>query len=324
MHFMTLVYGEDPEGQLEPYSLDNDNFYLQPIKDIQRKLGNLKREEVIGYLAGFTKKRSVVVVVEEDSVYERDGKLTHPYISDFCNFPCVVVTANTEGDLKLMSHVDTNGRWDWYQLGGRWSDHFMPKVDIENTYTPSIMYNYRRILSNQDSKESGEMHYYPSLRKRDIDVDRLMYSEAATANVNFFLEAKRVINDIPFKKLSELVDHFETLSVDSSYQSARTSFLEQEAIVRLKEELKDSFDPIRIIFDAYFTVDLLSLPVEEIERYIRESYLLGTSSLRNGQWVGDLFSFEGEDNQLKIHRDKMQHWKEAKEDEWVTVVDCHC
>lgn len=327
MHFMTLVYGDNVDQQLEPYAFDQENYFLEPLRDIRDKNGGLTFKEVKSLILGTLRTRDLVVVVNEDDVYQRDGQLLHPYIEDLARFPCTILTCNEKGELKKKTYVDTMGKWDWFEVGGRWSDHFNPLPTVKDSYKAYVVTPFQFGLT-QEKQDRTVLEHYPSLLKKDIDVEKIFNQTSVQWAVEEALMIQRLVDGEPFKVLSEIVSQDTAEDVaGEAYKTARDRFLRQAPIKRVKEYLEEGGVPedqavTKILFLDFLSAEYLTLPPAELEKVTREKALVGACSLREGEWVEE--KGIALTTSLSVHREKMRHWNEASEDEWVTVVDCHC
>lgn len=108
-HFVVMVIGDNPEGQLAPYdeNLEVPEYLVEEVseRDKQSMLDyyNTEREEPY---------------MDFDKCYAANGE-------DWNNNK---YHRNENGVWCEYSTYNPNSKWDWYKLGGRWSgDHFKLK-----------------------------------------------------------------------------------------------------------------------------------------------------------------------------------------------------
>lgn len=103
-HFTVLVIGPDHEKQLQPFhefecTGDNDEF----VQDID--VTDESREHGLGY-HGLDDK-----IVHSEAEVDKEGAHRYGY-----------AIIDAEGNLmKAVNRTNPNKKWDWYQVGGRWS-----------------------------------------------------------------------------------------------------------------------------------------------------------------------------------------------------------
>lgn len=105
MHASLFVIGPDTERQLAPFNEQLEvEPYRQPISSacIQRM-----REY---YASGDSKRHPVIPIDAPISAYQ-------PVVSDWDNWEGLDVDAN--GYYRISTN-NQRGKWDWYQVGGRW------------------------------------------------------------------------------------------------------------------------------------------------------------------------------------------------------------
>ena len=115
-HSTVLVIGENPEEQLAPF---DENLDVEPYKDHWNE----------DYLKRFLEHYELddVSQVTEEQVRDWSGS-TEFGIDD-------------DGFYSMCSY-NPDSKWDWYQLGGRWTGFFKMKPEVEATGTvgrPGIM-----------------------------------------------------------------------------------------------------------------------------------------------------------------------------------------
>lgn len=101
-HFLTMVIGNDPEAQLAPFCqhLEVDEYCIGELseKDKQRMLEHYNAERAIPYK-------------NFDECYAENGE-------EWDEGQC---RKNEAGAWCEYSTYNTQSKWDWYLLGGRWS-----------------------------------------------------------------------------------------------------------------------------------------------------------------------------------------------------------
>lgn len=137
-HFCVLVIGEDVDGQLLKY--DENMEMPRYVKYTKEQLINRGKKEIMDF-----KKRAYDVYLKDPEGYAK--KCVNPehmnYIKDV--FPKKLKWTESEiyadeikfyepGDIgengEVYSTGNPNGKWDWYEIGGRWSGMLKLKKSI--------------------------------------------------------------------------------------------------------------------------------------------------------------------------------------------------
>lgn len=172
-HFTVLVIGDDPEGQLEPYSehivlepyvkftkeqlIENEKWWIQKYKETtyQKYLSNpseyaknCSHQEHLNYLE---KIFPDILTLTDEELYEQGVRY---YEQDMIG---------KEGE--VYSTYNPKSKWDWYVLGGRWKGYFtLPdgsksdqalKKDIVFPIEPTFA-----VLHNGEWHERGKMGWW--------------------------------------------------------------------------------------------------------------------------------------------------------------------
>ncbi len=119
-HFTVLVIGENPEQQLEPYS---ENMEMEPYKEY------LSDDEIKKMKEYYTKMPPV----------EKSNTDILPHMSDWRGQKGFI----DEKGIGYFSTYNSDSKWDWYQLGGRWTGFFKlkPVLSIATDNKAFIVHN---------------------------------------------------------------------------------------------------------------------------------------------------------------------------------------
>lgn len=104
-HYVALVIGDDPESQLAPY---DENIEVAPYYT-----GTVSEDEKQRMLDYYNNERGYKFSSFEEC-YEYKGRDWNGNRYKF-----------VDGEWKEFSTYNPNSKWDWYQLGGRWSGGFI-------------------------------------------------------------------------------------------------------------------------------------------------------------------------------------------------------
>jgi hypothetical protein len=125
-HYTCVIVGDDPEKQLEPY---NENTEVAPYVVWDKKsIGRKLKSKVAEYQK----------IVDENDVDTYNIKHCKEQLEKYKKMSSAdywkEVTQYTEPekivDGKIYSRYNKNSKWDWYQLGGRWTGFFKAMAGV--------------------------------------------------------------------------------------------------------------------------------------------------------------------------------------------------
>lgn len=157
-HFAVIVFGDDVDGQLAPYS---EHIQVEPYfceDDGEWILEWGRKEAAKKGIENPTLEQMAAAISSEGEQYEvRDGKLGH------------------------ISTYNPRSKWDWYLTGGRWTGYFPLKPGCDGEVgEPGIM------------TEPAKPGYADIARLKDIDIERARNEAAREAN-EYFEIWKRIV-----------------------------------------------------------------------------------------------------------------------------------
>jgi hypothetical protein len=202
-HFAVLVVGENPEDQLAPYieQLENDEskkyFVFDDKEDEFREEFETEKVEMVQMPDGrrlhtwddeFQVKGTFGMGTDTHKVPDTYSKVMVPLkqiYKTFDNF--MKLWHGFDGPDKETGRYgywsNPNRKWDWYELGGRWTGFFKAKPGvIGTTGRPGLM---------TPDAESG---WYDQLTKEEIDFD-FMRADAEKKAAEQFDKVMEVIGD---------------------------------------------------------------------------------------------------------------------------------
>lgn len=205
--------------------------------------------------------------------------------------------------LKAVNRTNPNKKWDWWEIGGRWSGFLMPKYGTEYAKGKS------GLMDEECNKDGADM-----IRVSDVDIELMRNTAADKAGKKWDRIRGLVGEDlntfIPWKIMRD--EH------SGDIEAAGIAYREQPAIIAL---LKDN--------------DLLFVNLEDFlvsrDEYINSARLGAISTfafVKDGNWIerGDMGWFGCVSNE----QDKNEWAKQFNEmidnlspSTWLTVVDCH-
>jgi hypothetical protein len=287
-HFTVLVIGENPEDQLQPYHefecTGIDDQYIQDV-DITSEV----MEDGLDY-HGLEDR-----TVSNES--EIDKSETHKY--------GYAIVQNGEL-VKAIRRTNPNRKWDWYQLGGRWTGHFKVK---DATYS-SVG---ERSFFGRPAKDG----HADQTTKGNVDFD-FMRDVAAKEAGRQYDKLHSIVRGREIPAWSEIRERH-----PNNIDAARKEYRENQVILDINsdQELKDMFlwgdEPSRF---AETRADFV--------QKARNKAVTTYAYIYNGEWHG-----KAEMGWFGISHDEMNEdtWEKEysdlldslPDDTLLSVYDCH-
>lgn len=175
---------------------------------------------------------------------------------------------NESGEVvKVIRRTNPNKKWDWYQLGGRWSGFFEMKPGV------SGVKGERSLLAGGGEAEG---RVADQAFKRDIDFESMRAKAEADAAVKY--DAVRAIIEphLPVTPWPELRDKYlgDAPALEGGIEAAREAYHQQPAIKALRES------------EEYRWEDATDFLIDR-DTYIRHAGIQSSMTfavLKDGQW----------------------------------------
>ena len=283
-HFTVMVIGENPEEQLAPYQENN--------------MGDCPEE----YLA-FNDVTDDVTREWEDQDQETKEKYKDldTYATEYNGYK-----KNDEGRYGYWENP--NAKWDWYQLGGRWSGFFKMKPGSEGVVGSAGLFS-----------APAEAGYADSALKKEIDFASMMEEASKKAGEKWDLIKKLTEGLEPAKSWEHVRDEMFPGQIDK----ARTYYHDQPAMKAVSNWSSENGHSI-------FGLDL-----EDFD-CTREEYCLDAARgsfvpyavIKDGKWhqKGEMGWFGISNNEVsesKWTAQVAQMIDELPEDTMLSIYDCH-
>jgi hypothetical protein len=213
--------------------------------------------------------------------------------------------------LQVIDRTNPNRKWDWYQLGGRWTGFFLLKP------TPVAILNGRTGTPGLMTKEA-KLGYADQCRIKDIDVEG-MYAESVKEAGERYDKIMNVVGTlegfIPWKDFLKRCDAKE-ITIDE----ARKQYHNQVA----KQALKNSPDKDHF----WVELDEYLCTREDYVEIARVSSIVTFALIKDGKWYerGEMGWWGVVSNEKDRDAWDEQFYKffnELSEDTLVSVYDCH-
>lgn len=308
-HFSLLVIGDDIDNQLAPFHefecTGEDNEYVidvditDEVKHDYQEEKKKKSEFVKENFVEFAKSWHGCETVAFGTSPDKEGEHKFGFIQ-----------LDKKGEVeKIIRRTNPNKKWDWYQIGGRWTGYFKLKQQVAVLHRGILGNPGIQKLDPDYKSPTGE--YADQCLKGDIDVEEMRNEagEEAAKKYDLFVT---VTDGLPkiiswekiLKKYKENVD------------LARKEYHAQLAIKALRDNKETTW------FD--FETFLCSRD-EYIDR-ARKDAIASFALLKDGKWYE-----RGEMGWWGIVRNEKDQWSDEfnkmfdalPDNTLVTVVDCH-
>lgn len=254
-HYTVLVVGDSPEEQLEPFDENLEvEEYSKPILDDE-----IKR------FVDYYKNKSIE---DADSTFET---LYEKYGDDW-NGNSWRLDENNEW--KQYSTYNPNSKWDWYEIGGRWTGFFKLKPGASG-----------ELGEKSWGVEAAKEGYADQALKGDIDFDG-MREEAKLQAFNRYTKIQDLFNgEIPKIMLSwETIitdEAYKHLTIDQKralYHNQTAKIKQNEVVTKYNREVKDKNF-------LYFDVEDFQISIDEYVQNAGKHAIMTHSILLDGEWI---------------------------------------
>lgn len=221
-HFTVLVVGNNPEEQLIPF---DENIVMEEYCS-----GEVFEEDKNQMLEHYKKERKFEGTFEE--CYKKHGK-------DWNNN-----TWKKNPDTEIWeewSNYNPDSKWDWYQLGGRWSGLFK----LKNNKTGEL----GEITLLDDERDKHELENQANNRadqalKGDIDFEYMRNEKEQSARNRYKKLAALFGGEIPKLEIiwKDLINSKDFKQGKVTIEELRKQYHNQPAMIRFKETIKNSDD----------------------------------------------------------------------------------
>lgn len=360
-HFTVMVIGDNPEEQLAAFHefecTGQDDQYIQDIdetKDLQAQYDNARRD--------YYKLPNSAFVSKYDATDEEKGQgtLENLPICQFMtmrqfledehgidpeNFLGPGESPNLSGDHKYgyirmdgdklvqaIRRTNPNSKWDWYQLGGRWSGMLKLKPEyseavghaaafkhrgkeIPDTLLEKIHNIGRGNLSWMNAGEKLSRDEVDTAPKYAIDFDR-MVSDHLSRVVPKWDAVQEVIDGREWLTWVEMREKYTGEGIDET----RKAFHDQPVVQDLQSDL----------LKGHFMVDWGDFKLSR-EEYIARESLSAVSTfalLKDGEWreKGEMGWFgmaSNEKDQIDWSNELLSIIEQLPEETQISIYDCH-
>lgn len=304
-HFTVLVIGENVDHQLAPFhefecTGENDQYIVD--EDITDELDlpeNPTMEQIEDALGSYGLEDRIV---DDESKVEKVG--------DECKHKYGYAIVKDGVLVKAVRRTNPNRKWDWYQVGGRWSGLLRLKPGAAGEHG-------QRSWMNRD-EAINQSQFCDSALKKDIDFEA-MRQEAADEAAKRWDEAHAIIGDRTWQTWEQVLATVTKAPEGQGLWDYRRKFYHgQEAL----KELRQKFDNPFADLDEYLT------PREKYVNTARNAAGTTFAVLKDGEWyekgeMGWWGAVANEQDQDDWNAQFAKLIDDLPEDTRLTVVDCH-
>lgn len=299
-HFTVLVIGDDPEGQLEPF---DENLSVPAYKSYER-----------GNPADYW---GVRMLRDSGHLTKPDAELTWQDLADAINVHYGDNMDESERHfvdevgMYQMSTYSPDSKWDWYQIGGRWSGYFKIKPGHED----EVVVGHPGVFDN--SPEAGYCDQGP---KRALDIEGMRDDAGGKAAVFYDKYHEAVAGTPEIVPWSVYVAQVK--AGDITIEQAREKYHGQPRLQAANEKLKDELG-------FMFEHDELQVDRRTYIERARAGAVPGYATLYNGKWYapGEMGWFAASSDDAGTRAGYHEIVNGVIDDQpgdcLFTIVDCH-
>lgn len=320
-HFTVIVFGNDAEKQLKPYNenqddLDDDDIVL--VDQIGMVNGQPpKHGTILAYLREAMARKEVIALIEKDQRKWYTSALAKNGVDIF-------VAYNEKGKLCVVERpYADDGKWDWYELGGRWDGLFMPKPGAATVINPvtETQVNLETVLGtilgvNHRKREP----IYPGgvnvIYKRDIDLEGMqaIAVKEATERWNKF---ERLTEGESWMTWTQVLEHYKPAS-DMGIASLRDLYHGQAVIKRIQQA-----DPAMI-----YNIDDFAVGRDAYLNHAKVNAMLPFAFIHEGRWeeraqMGWFGRTSGDIDLYEWQKRFQEVFDSVPDDTLLSLFDCH-
>lgn len=298
-HFAVMVIGDNVEEQLSKYdeSIEVEEYCKGEVPEDEQKR-----------MMGYYESKKGETFSSFDECYTKYGKdwNDNRYRKD------------SDGKWKVYSTYNPLSKWDWWQVGGRFSGAFIThikkdvKVSDENYGEPSWC-----------TKEIG----IDSIEKKHIDFEAIR-KDAETDARERYRNIARLFKNGEIPKVSMTWAKVCELFKDKTLDEKRNIYNAQTAVIewnKAREEDKNSASPVLGFFTS---IEDYQMSEEEYVKKAGDESFVPFAVVKDGKWyergeMGWWAMVANEKEPTEWNEIVRKLLDETDDDEMITFVDCH-
>lgn len=322
-HFTVMVIGDNPEKQLQPYHeyecTGIEDEYVVNVDKTKEVKEWLKEEIYVGkntagemdYELNEERARTELIDPKKMTRTKYFKKIKSDVDEEINNY--FGYKKNDDG--KYFNYTNPNSKWDWYQLGGRWSDFLKLKHG-------GVGYDGQPSLLIKDFKRTSG--WTDSALKKHIDI-KGMRDEAAKKAGEEYDKAIEVLGDTPVNESWETIrKRFTKDDTDySCMDQARTAYAEQPRVKVWNES-----PIVKDIFGYFSSPDDFNMTREEYVTKAKNRAISTFALVKDGKWyekgeMGWWGISSNEKDQNHWNKEIYKLLDEAPDETLISIYDCH-
>jgi hypothetical protein len=318
-HFTVLVIGEDVEEQLAPY---DENISVEPY----REYADTKELEFLHR-----------VWDEENDRPPKDDRELARFLN--ARWDTKEYKYEPQGGIYKMSTYNPRSKWDWYEVGGRWSGYFKLKSEVMDDPDAETAIGKPGVFDNQPRYDADEC------RKGMVDAEGMRDLAGREAGEAWDY-AHSVFGDTPPARawhdvLADTMDE----NGEPDVKLAREIYGAQERVIvvrehdeRIREKMhgKGKGSSAAIATEEREIVGIFGEGVENYqiprEQYVQEARdraIAPYAYVADGEWhaPGEMgwfgMSSDTKSDRNRFYREFNEMFDALPDDTLLTLVDCH-
>lgn len=287
-HFTCLVIGDNPEDQLAPY---DENIQTPPR--VRDEVSDEEKQRMIEY-------------------YKENGGFEYPTFDELYKKKGKDWNGNSwkKEDGKWVEYTTYNpdSKWDWYQLGGRWTGFLKLKEGADGEVGEHSLVSERR----------AKPGYADAALKKDIDFE-FMKNKAAEKASEWYDKVMNLIGHTePNKPWSEFVEKVKNNEI--TIDEAREQYLAQPRLVEAKKHTEE--------LGWFFEADEFLQPKEQYVKTERDAAVSTFAVLKDGVWYekGKMgwWAVVHDEKDQDVWNTKVSELLDTVDDDTlISIYDCH-
>ena len=303
-HFTVLIIGDEPEDQLVPYDESIE------VAEYQRDLVSPEdKESFLNVYQNYDPTRTYAEISQHEANVNKTLSFDELYEKYGDDWNSNSWRKNSDNEWAEMSTYNPKSKWDWFQLGGRWSGFFKKKKGVKGKVgEPGVF------------KNEAPRGYCDQARKKDIDFEGMRVAEAKDSAKQYKKVRKIFGGKIPKVefKWNTIIDdtegQFSKMTIDEKRNFYHNQPACQETTLH-QEELGYGFN-----------IELYDCTLEEFVQKGRDNACSTFAVVKNGEWFE-----KGQMGWWACVSNEKDNWNEefnklideASDDTLFSLYDCH-
>lgn len=287
-HFTVMVIGDNPEDQLAPYDES-----IQTAPRITGEVSDEEKQRMIEYY----KNEKGIEYSTFDELYKEKGEDWNGN------------SWKKDGDKWVsITTYNPDSKWDWYQLGGRWTGFLKLKEGSDGEVGEHSLVSERR----------AKPGYADAALKKDIDFEFMKNNAAEKASEWYDKVMNLIGHTEPNKPWCEFVEKVKNKEI--TIDEAREQYYTQPRLIEAKKHTEE--------LGWFFEVDEFLQPKEEYVKTERDAAVSTFAVLKDGVWYerGKMgwWAVVHDEKDQDVWNSKVSELIDSVDDDTlISIYDCH-